>query len=265
MNPLRIVLGYFGKTRLRHWPGLAFYFFGQALYRSTGLRLFQQRLLRFDGVSVLADVGGMSGLYFLHQILVEEVYRLPALENGPAVNVLFDVGANCGFYALTMCERRPALRARCFEPHPATFRRLQQNIAANRAENRVQAVQAAVGAAPGQCEMKISRASSMGVVAASPLQLRDSAQRPLETESMIVPMLTLDEFAERENLWPDLIKVDVEGFEPEVLRGASRCLARARFAIAECDTDRLAAENESLLAAAGFHLEKRGTILFGAK
>lgn len=149
MKPLRIVLDYFGKTRLRHWPGLVFYFFGQAFFRCTGLRLFQQRLLRFEGVSGLADVGGMSGLYFLHQILVEDVYRLPALEQGPPVNMLFNVGANCGFYALTLCERRPTPRARCFEPHPATFRGLQQNIAVNRVENRVQAVQAAVGAAPG--------------------------------------------------------------------------------------------------------------------
>ncbi len=81
----------------------------------------------------------------------------------------------------------------------------------------------------------------------------------------MVPMITLDEYAERENLWPDFIKVDVEGFEPQVLQGAPRCLAHARFAIAECDTEDLAVQIRALLTAAGYRLEQRGPILFGVK
>ncbi len=265
MNTLRMMLNFFGKTRLRHCPGLAFYFLGRALWQNTGLRLFEERMIRFKGLSLMADVRGMSGLYFLHQILVEEVYRLPAIENGAEVSVLFDVGANCGFYALTECMRRPQLQARCFEPQPATFRHLQQNIAANRAGDHVKAVNAAVGAAAGQCELTISEQSSMGVVTTSAGRLLDSRNRPMVTHSITVPMITLDEYARRENLWPDLIKVDVEGYESEVLRGAPRCLARARFAIAECDTDDMAAQIKSLLTGAGFRPEQHGPILFGVK
>jgi FkbM family methyltransferase len=265
MNSLRIMLHFFGKTRLRHYPGLAFYFFGHALWRVTGLRLFEQWLIQFKGLSLMADVGGMSGLYFLHQIFVEEIYRLPAIENAAEMNVLFDVGANCGFYALTQCVSRPHLQARCFEPQPATFRHLQQNIAANHAADRVKAVNAAVGAVSGQCELKISPQSSMGVVASSSGQLLDGKNRPMITHSITVPMITLDEYAGQENLWPDIIKVDVEGYEPEVLKGARRCLSHARFVIAECDTNELAAQNRSLMTAAGFHLEQRGPILFGVK
>jgi FkbM family methyltransferase len=265
MNSLRIMLHFFGKTRLRHYPGLVFYFFGHALWHATGLRLFEQRLIQFKGLSLMADVGGMSGLYFLHEILVEEVYQLPAIENGAEVRVLFDVGANCGFYALTQCVSRPHLQARCFEPQPATFRHLQQNIAANHAADRVKAVNAAVGSVSGQCELKISPQSSMGVVASSSVQLVDSKNRPMITHRITVPMITLDEYAERENLWPDIIKVDVEGHEPEVFKGARRCLAHARFAIAECHTIDSTEQNKSLMTAAGFGVEQRGPILFGVK
>jgi FkbM family methyltransferase len=265
MNSLRILIHFFGKTRLRHYPALAFYFFGHVVWRATGLRLFEQRLIQFKGLSLMADVGGMSGLYFLHQILVEEVYRLPAIENGPAANVLFDVGANCGFYALIQCLAHPQLQARCFEPQPATFRHLQQNISVNHAENRVKGVNAAVGAVSGQCELNISQQSSMGVVTTSPVKLRNRQSRAMATQAITVPMITLDEYAGQENLWPDIIKVDVEGYEPEVLKGARRCLSHARFVIAECDTNELAAQNRSLMTAAGFHLEQRGPILFGVK
>lgn len=265
MNSLRMSFHFFGKSRLRHYPGLAFYFLGRALWQNTGLRLFEQKQLQFKGLSLVADVRGMSGLYFLHQILIEEIYRLPAIENGMDVNILFDVGANCGFYALTQCVRRPHLQARCFEPQPATFRHLQQNITANHADDRVKGVNTAVGAVPGQCELKVSDQSSMGVVASSSVNLLDGDNRPMVTHNITVPMITLDDYAERENLWPDIIKVDVEGYEPEVLRGAQRCLARARFIIAECDTDELTAQNKSLLIDAGFRLEQRGPILFGVK
>lgn len=265
MNTLRMFLDFFGRTRLRHYPDLAFFFFGRALWRSTGLRLFDERLIRLKDLSLMANIEGMSGLYFLHQIMCEEIYFLPAIENCADVNVLFDVGANCGFYSLLECGRRPRLQARCFEPQPVTFRHLRQNIAANHTEDRVKAVNIAVGAASGQCDLMISEQSSMGVVAGSSGRLLDSRNRPMATRSIPVPMTTLDEYARQENLWPDIIKVDVEGYEAEVIRGAQRCLSRARFVIAECDTDDIAEQNKSLLTDAGFQLVYRTPILFGLK
>jgi len=49
-----------------------------------------------------------------------------------------------------------------------------------------------------------------------------------------VPVVALDEYVDEHNMpLPDLIKLDVQGFELEALVGAKRCVASARFIIVE--------------------------------
>ena len=72
-------LGFFPKTRLRHWPGLALYLMGWAAFKLGGFRLFRERTLRFKDFVVVADVEGRSGLAFLHEILVKRIYDLAPL------------------------------------------------------------------------------------------------------------------------------------------------------------------------------------------
>jgi FkbM family methyltransferase len=121
-----------------------------------------------------------------------------------------DVGANMGSYTVLA---RGVCRA-CtvsYEPVPVTFGRLQDNLQLNAAlDERSRLVNAAVGSAPGTLRMSEGQ-DAMNHVA-----------RPEETAALEVPVVTLDEdlFAT-----PLLLKVDVEGFETEVFRGARRHLA----------------------------------------
>lgn len=259
MQRLRIALGFFPHLPVWRWPGLALYLFGWALYQASGLRLFGERVLRFRDFAVVADVEGRGGLFFLHEILVEDIYDFPPIGQGEAVRVMFDIGANCGFFALTRCARDPDLRAVAFEPQPHTFERLKKNLAANQFGPRVTAVHAAVGAASGECTLQISAESSMGIVSTSAVQFLEA---PV---AVTVPMVALDDFAAREDLWPDLLKIDVEGFEVEVLKGAAACLQRARFVVLECHSESLTRECQDLLAAADFQTSLRGGLLFGQK
>jgi FkbM family methyltransferase len=226
------------------------------------MRLFEKRILRLRDFSLVADVSGMSGLVFLHQILVQDIYAFPALEQDKSVRVLFDAGANCGFFAITRCQKHPYWRAYCFEPHPITFDRLRENIALNGLTDRVFPINAALGASNGQCELEISAQSSMGVVSTSTVRLMDRDHRAMTTSKVTVQLLTLDEFAARERVCPDVLKIDVEGFEVEVLRGAPTCLKAARYAIIEWDSEDLRAEMKAMLSTAGFETAERGPIIF---
>ena len=49
--------------------------------------------------------------------------------------------------------------------------------------------------------------------------------------SIDVPMLTLDEYSERTQSTPDVIKIDVEGHEREVLNGAEHVIRESRPAV----------------------------------
>src|SRR5688572_352249 len=129
MDKLSVALSFFPQTPFRYWVNLLFYLVGWVCFRAFRVRLFQQRVLQFQNFSVCADVEGLGGLAFLHEILVKRVYdsKDEAAEN----KVIFDAGANCGFFALSRCAKDRSIRAYCFEPHPKTFSRLQRNITLN--------------------------------------------------------------------------------------------------------------------------------------
>jgi FkbM family methyltransferase len=142
-----------------------------------------------------------------------DVFHLMRLVRPGAV--ILDIGANFGFYALTFAR---AL-ARCtriiaFEPFPATFRRLSANIALNGLQDVIEAHPVALSDREGRARMW-SRPDNSG------------ASAVLDEGTIEVPVTTLDGFSRGAGLDRlDLIKIDVEGHEESVLRGASDVIAR---------------------------------------
>jgi len=130
-----------------------------------------------------------------------------------------DVGANCGVVAATVALRCPAVRGIvAFEPVPATAARCAATFALNGLD-RARLFQVAVGETDGEIVIYEKPGHSGG---ASALPNRD-------TSAARVPCCTLDTLRPRLEVGRvSLIKVDVEGFEPQVLRGAARWLASDR-------------------------------------
>lgn len=121
-----------------------------------------------------------------------------------------DVGANVGAFTI-LASGVAGARTIAFEASPDTFEMLVRNIRLNGLEGRAKAVHAAVGRDEGVTQFSIGLGTENYVA-------RDVAAG----KSVTVKMTTLDkELAETP---PDLLKVDVEGFETEVFAGASKTL-----------------------------------------
>jgi FkbM family methyltransferase len=123
-----------------------------------------------------------------------------------------DVGANIGF--ITVRAARSASRVIAIEPHPIRFRYLERNVALNGLHN-VTCLNCAVGAAEGE----VTLYDVDPTLGPRPL---DVSATPGRGRCYRVPLRTVDSLVDE----ADLVKIDVEGYEAEVLRGAANLLAR---------------------------------------
>jgi FkbM family methyltransferase len=127
-----------------------------------------------------------------------------------------DVGANVGFYTLCLAKRASRGGIHSFEPVPLNYHVLALNILANRLANVV-INNCAVGDANGEVDFCIARDSAFS-------SLIDTGRKAV-IETTKIPMVTLDSYCSEHNLPRiDILKVDVEGAEPAVVRGARSLL-----------------------------------------
>jgi FkbM family methyltransferase len=137
----------------------------------------------------------------------------------PPESVVLDIGANLGLFALLVVGMRSDLDVRAFEPNPETFARLTQNVLRN--GRQVCCHQMALGALPGHTVFRAEKRATAISRLAYPGEATDSGDaRFIEVEAD-----TIDAYCERMRISRiRLLKIDVEGFEADVLRGARRML-----------------------------------------
>lgn len=128
-----------------------------------------------------------------------------------------DVGANIGAYSILLGQWvGPSGQVFAFEPAPEPFDGLSRHVALNGLTNTVHPIQMAVGAEVTTAQLLVagtggeSRLASAGDGGAT----------------IAVPVTTIDAFCAERGLSPDFIKVDVEGFELAVLKGARETIRR---------------------------------------
>lgn len=125
-----------------------------------------------------------------------------------------DVGANVGIYTLFLAKCVGAGgRVHACEPDPANLVLLKRQVERNQL-SQVQLVEAAVGDRVGVARFAAGQ-DTVGHLATGP-----------GPGTIEVPLTTLD--AVYPEAGPVFVKVDVEGFELDVVRGAQRLMARGR-------------------------------------
>jgi FkbM family methyltransferase len=136
-------------------------------------------------------------------------------------STFYDIGANVGFFTLVAAKIVGAEGVVvAFEPLPANVRQLEKNVALN-ALNNVTVIPTAVGSIEGLAGLVL------GDDARDNSRLSDG-QTGGEDE-IEVPVTTVDAAVREHDLrMPDVIKIDVEGAEIDVLRGALETIRRSR-------------------------------------
>ena len=125
-------------------------------------------------------------------------------------DLFVDVGANVGSYTV-LASGQVGCETIAFEPIPSTFRKLDNNIKLNHIQDKVHTHNAGVGSRKSTLKFSTDFDTVNHVVT--------EGEQVSVTEVNVVP---LDEILD--NQVPILMKIDVEGFEKEVLDGASTVL-----------------------------------------
>lgn len=137
---------------------------------------------------------------------------------------IIDVGANEGQFA-KLCLKHTQAQVYSFEPHPKTFAKLQNHIA----DDRWQGFEMGLGSQTGKFSL-FDHAAGSGTQHASLQKNVFSDVYQQDFEEIEVQVQTLDIMIERLGIKSiDLLKIDVEGFELEVLKGASELLTNGKI------------------------------------
>lgn len=169
---------------------------------------------------VPADMAwAFHGTSYYERNVVHWFERLIARMDRP---VVFDVGANCGFYTLLLSSRARWVYA--FEPVAETFEILHRNLRENGLTN-VTPLRLALADTAGPATIKLySSSANNSTVVTLP---RDHPAKLVGEEQ--IRLATLDDLVvSGEARDPDLIKLDIEGGELDALRGGRETIARAR-------------------------------------
>jgi FkbM family methyltransferase len=218
----------FIRTCLNRWP----------FKRGKGvlLRLFEPRLRRRDflieiepGVLIPGELDDWMVLSFF----ADAPYNLPLQLSRSLIrpgDTLMDVGANTGLWALGAALRvGPEGRVHAFEPVPDNFERLTRNLALNGFDN----VTSQKLALSDKCGHTVFYAATDDNSGVGSLTQRGEADRPIEIE-----MTTVDDYCVNHNIpRVDLMKIDVEGAELLVFRGAEKLLSSKEAPIIMFETD----------------------------
>ncbi|MEA5533096.1 FkbM family methyltransferase [Crocosphaera sp. XPORK-15E] len=142
-------------------------------------------------------------------------------------DVVLDIGAAYGVITLPLAKavgRKGRIYA--FEPAKKTQKLLQEMLVLNNIEN-ITVVQAAISDRPGEAEF-IEYTSDQDVSWASDFSTLNApdVNRSREHISYLVPVTTIDDYVEANNLQPKAIKIDIEGFELYALYGAKSTLEK---------------------------------------
>jgi len=169
-----------------------------------------------------------------------------------------DIGAHAGQYCILMAAMCGATgNVVAFEPDPHARKMLMQNLELNPDIKRPTVEALAVSDARGEAVLYSRGGNSQSSLARS--GIGEAAARDVET--IVVPLITLDAYVAQNGLpTPQWIKIDTEGAEIRILKGATKLLAGDTEIVCELhpyawkEFGNSFAELMALIAASGRHM-----------
>ena len=194
-----------------------------------GIQMLLQKLLSLvPGPRVVPTLFGFNMI--VHPDFDRALYTRGVYERGTLYimgkvlsksDVFIDIGAYIGLMSLFAAKAvGPGGEVHCFEPEPHIFAILSKNVIMN-SLNNVRTNQYALGSAQGVAKLF----NNLDVSAGASSLIKKNAQK--EEDGIEVAVDTLDRYLEKQSLKKiKMIKVDVEGYELETLKGAANVLSR---------------------------------------
>lgn len=137
--------------------------------------------------------------------------------------VFFDVGANVGIYSLYAASRYSDARIFSFEPDSQSFASLCQNIHANRFKITPYPFAISDGSGVGKVKLSSLSAGAGACALGEKYQFTNKADADVFEQGVFFS--SLDELVSRHRFpAPNFIKIDVDGIESTILRGAENVL-----------------------------------------
>ena len=202
------------------------------------IKTYDDLYLYYNFSNDMITIGDGQGLDFRPARTREplEEFLIRHLDDG---TVYFDIGANNGYYySLKVAKQCRGCKVYAFEPDPRIFFHLTKNIAINQTDG-VKAIQQALSDEEGVAKMT-------ALLGASNFLVQQGTSSPQPTVD--VTCTTLDAFVSQNNIQRiDCIKVDIEGGEPNFLKGSRRTLPNLKpILILELNPDLLRRSRSSV-------------------
>lgn len=190
--------------------------------RNTGT-LNSNRICLRDGLTVKVDPESWEPFTWFCWRSPEMVKELDFfISRITDVNAFADVGSNHGIFSLVFLKQNPSGKALSVDPSPLADRIRRNNQSLNGMDSSLLSYQVACGAEEGNVDMHFNWHH---------LEVSGKGDEKLETVS--VPVRPLDALCEESAVSPEVVKIDVEGFELEVLKGAQVVLSNAKLLLLE--------------------------------
>jgi FkbM family methyltransferase len=152
------------------------------------------------------------------------------VRQGISAQTVIDVGANVGQFAVACSKLFAGASVHSFEPLPACVSTLKRNVE----KLCVRVYPVALGERIGEVTFHVNSHSHSSSILALGERHRSAFPDAVETHTIKVPVTTLDSALERSSLpGPVLLKLDVQGYEPNVLEGAAETLKKVDYVLLE--------------------------------
>ena len=197
------------------------------LHPFLGKKAFQSFFQKLQLIGLYGQNYGRSGEYEEsgEKVAIDYILRKLEKENK---SVIFDVGANIGKYSRYILERcQPDCSVYCFEPSPTTFLQLKANLGSFENAHCVN-----IGLGKSNEETTLFN-NEVNTAHASlfPRDMSHWGPKYVLDKVESVVITTLDQFCQNNKIERiDFLKIDVEGFEYNLLQGAEKMLMNRRIA-----------------------------------
>ncbi|MFP4401626.1 MAG: FkbM family methyltransferase [Candidatus Nanoarchaeia archaeon] len=181
--------------------------------------IIQNKLGKFS-VYPNNDTIGKSSPYF-------EYYLQHYIPNTKNNNTFIDIGGNIGFYSFLANENN-FKEIHTFEANPDTFKILNKNINLNNLKKKIIPNNIALGSKTSELIFAKNKTHTGG---SRVIQDKKHYKKQENEELISVKQITFDEYSKNNKLKVEninFIKIDVEGFEYEVLKGMKNTLKQLK-------------------------------------